>query len=148
MILRLLFAGLHLLALGIGLGSVWVRRRALVGTLDAAGLRRVLAGDAWWGVAGALWLVTGAVRMMTTMEKGSAYYLSNHVFLTKMGLFLLIVVLEVRAVRTLGGWRKALRRGEVADTSAAGTLARISGIQAALVVVMVFLAVTMARGLG
>ena len=157
MTLRLLLAGLHVLALGIGLGAVWVRARALRGALDTRGIRQALAADAWWGVAGALWLVTGLVRLFTGVEKGSAYYLGNHVFLAKMALFILIVVLEIRVIRVLGSWRKALGAGGsadgsagggVPDTSAAPGLARISAIQAGIVVVMVFLAVTMARGVG
>jgi hypothetical protein len=46
--LRWLLAAAHLLALGIGLGAVWARSRALRGSLDPAGLRRVLGADAWW----------------------------------------------------------------------------------------------------
>ena len=138
------------MSLGIGLGAVWARARALRGTLDTRGLRQALTADAWWGVAGALWLVTGLVRLFTGIEKGSAYYLGNHVFLTKMALFVLIVVLEIRAIRILGSWRKSLGAagGKLPDTSAAPGLARISVIQAGIVIVMVFLAVTMARGIG
>ena len=44
---RWLFAALHLLALGIGLGAVWARGRALRGTLDPAGRRRAFAADSW-----------------------------------------------------------------------------------------------------
>lgn len=47
MILRWLFAALHLLALGVGLGAVWARGRALRGELDEAGLRRAFSADAW-----------------------------------------------------------------------------------------------------
>lgn len=150
MTIRLLLAGLHLLALGIGLGAVWARAHALRDTLDASGIRRVLSADAWWAVAGALWLVTGLIRLFSGLEKGSAYYLGNHVFLTKMVLFAVIIGFEVRAIRELGTWRKALRVGDGAlpDTSCAPALARNSRVQAAIVVVMVFLAVTMARGIG
>jgi hypothetical protein len=45
MILRWLFAALHLLALGVGLGTVWARERALRGELDQAGLLRVFSAD-------------------------------------------------------------------------------------------------------
>ena len=43
MILRLLFGGLHLLALGIGLGAAWSRGRALRSLVDTRDLRRALA---------------------------------------------------------------------------------------------------------
>ena len=60
MFVRWLFAWLHLFALGIGLGAVWARARALRGPLDAAGLRRLFHSDSWWAVAGALWIGTGS----------------------------------------------------------------------------------------
>jgi hypothetical protein len=49
MTIRWLLAAAHLLALGIGLGAVWARGRALRGLLDASGVRRVLSADTWWG---------------------------------------------------------------------------------------------------
>ena len=93
MLLRWLFAALHLLGLGIGLGAVWARARALRGPLDAAGLRRVFYADGWWGVAAAVWIGTGLVRVIGGLEKGMDYYLQNHVFWGKMGLLLAILVL-------------------------------------------------------
>jgi hypothetical protein len=45
MLIRWVVAALHLLALGVGLGTVWARRRALRGVLDAPGLQRVLYAD-------------------------------------------------------------------------------------------------------
>jgi putative membrane protein len=49
---------------------------------------------------------------------------------------------------TLIRWRKTVSRGESPDTSAAPLLARISFVQAWLIVLMVFAATAMARGLG
>src|SRR6266511_1832568 len=54
MTIRWLLAALHLLALGIGLGAVWARGRALRDALDASGLRRAFHADAWWGIAAVL----------------------------------------------------------------------------------------------
>jgi len=45
MTIRWLLAALHLLALGIGLGAVWARGRALQADLDVSGLRRVVYAD-------------------------------------------------------------------------------------------------------
>jgi putative membrane protein len=148
MIIRWLFAAAHLLALGIGLGAVWARGRALRGLLDATGLRRVFYADTWWGVAAGLWIVTGLVRAFGGLEKGAAYYLHNHVFWTKMVLLVVILVLEVRPMVTLIRWRKLAARGERPDTSVAPRMASISYLEAALVVLMVLAATAMARGLG
>ena len=82
------------------------------------------------------------------LEKSTSYYLQNHVFLTKMGLLLLILLLEVRPMLALMRWRRAAAAGRAVDTSAAGTLATISYVQVALVVLMVFAATAMARGIG
>ena len=148
MLVRWLFAALHLLGLGIGLGAVWARARALRGPLDPAGLRRVFYADGWWGVAAAIWIGTGLVRVIGGLEKGMDYYLQNHVFWGKMALLLVILVLEVPPMVTLIRWRVLLARGEMPDTRLAGRFARISYVQAILVLLMVLAATAMARGIG
>jgi putative membrane protein len=146
--LRWLLAALHLTALGIGLGAVWARAVALRGPFDPAGLRRVFAADAWWGLAGFLWIGTGLWRLLAATEKPTQYYLHNHFFYLKMASLLLLLLLEVRAIILLTAWRKAARGGGAVDTGAASGLARISYLQAVLVLVMVLAATGMARGLG
>jgi putative membrane protein len=148
MILRWFLAAFHLLALGIGLGAVWIRGRALKSPLTAADVRRVFLADKVWGLAALLWISTGLWRLLGGVEKATGYYLENHVFLTKMGLFLLILILEVRPMVTLIRWRRRAAQGELPDTRAAPLMARISFVQAGLVVLMVFAAVAMARGIG
>jgi putative membrane protein len=148
MLVRWLFAWLHLLGLGIGLGAVWARARALRGTLDTAGLRRVFHADGWWGVAAAIWIGTGLVRMIGGLEKGMDYYLRNHVFWSKMALLLVILVLEIGPAVTLARWRVQLARGLQPDTGRAERFARISYLEAILVLLMVLAATAMARGIG
>jgi putative membrane protein len=145
---RWLLAGFHLLAFGIGLGAVWARGRALSARLDAVGLRAVFLGDNFWGAAAGLWIGTGLWRLLAGLEKDTAYYFHNHLFLGKMAFFAIILALEIWPMITLIGWRRQLARGEQPDTSAAPLLARISFAQAGLVIVMVFLAAGMARGIG
>jgi putative membrane protein len=146
--LRWLLAALHLTALGIGLGAVWVRAGALRGPFDPAGLRRIFAADSWWALAGALWIATGLWRLLAGTEKPTAYYMHNHFFYLKMAALLLLLLMEARAVVLLIRWRTTAARGGPVDTSAAPGLARISYIQAILVVIMVAAAAGMARGLG
>jgi putative membrane protein len=148
MMIRWLFAALHLLALGIGLGAVWARGRALEGALDPSGLRRAFHGDTWWGIAAVLWIATGLVRAFGGLEKGTFYYLHNHVFWLKMVLLALIFLLELPPMVTLIRWRSAVARGEVPDTRLARRFARVSFVQAGLVVLMVLAATAMARGYG
>jgi putative membrane protein len=148
MTIRWILAALHLLGLGIGLGAVWARGRALRGPLDAAGLRRAFYADTWWGVAAGVWIVTGLLRAFGGYEKGTGYYLHNHLFLTKMGLLALILVLEIGPMVALIGWRRAVAHGTLPDTTRAARYARISMIQGLLVLLMVIAATGLARGFG
>lgn len=148
MTLRWLVAAVHLLALGIGLGAVVVRARALRAPLDDSRLRSVFLADALWGLAALLWISTGLWRAFGGLEKGSAYYLGSTAFWIKMTLLAGILLLEVRPMVTLVRWRAARAKGVAPDLRAAPALARISLVQALLVVAMVFAATAMARGLG
>jgi putative membrane protein len=147
--LRWSLAALHLLALGIGLGAVWARARALRSPLEVReNLQRVFLADTLWGAAGFLWIATGLWRFLGGLEKGTGYYLQNHVFLTKMAMLILVLLLEVVPLVTLLRWRRTDAAGVPGDFRAAGKLATFSHIQAWLVVLMVFAATAMARGLG
>jgi putative membrane protein len=65
-----------------------------------------------------------------------------------MALLVIILALEIRPMITLIEWRRRVAAGQQPDTTAARRLARISFVQAGLVVLMVFLAAGMARGYG
>lgn len=145
---RWLLAGFHLIALGIGLGAVWARGRALTSRLDPMGLRSVFLADNFWAAAAGLWLATGLWRLLAGVEKDTTYYFHNHMFLGKMALFAIILALEIRPMITLIGWRRRVARGEQPEIRAAPLLARISLVQAGLVILMVFLAAGIARGYG
>src|SRR2546422_6593313 len=119
MTIRWLLAAVHLLALGLGLGAVWARGRALGGELDGSGLRRAFYADTWWGVAAILWIGTGLVRAFGGFEKGSFYYLHNHFFWAKMGLLAAILILEVGPMIALIRWRLAVAPRSVPATRAA-----------------------------
>jgi putative membrane protein len=136
--LSAIMSALHLIALAIGLPSVYLRGRALRGPLDAAGLRRLFAADSVWGVAAVVWIATGLLRAFAGLEKGSAFYLGSTLFWTKMGLLLLLLALEAWPMATFIRWRIA----------AARALFLVNHAEMALVVLMVFAASFMARGFG
>ena len=150
--LRFTLAILHLVALGIGLGAVWARARALgERPLDRHAARRAFAADGWWGIAAVLWLATGLWRLLAGTEKATAYYLSNHVFMAKLGFFAAILLLELWPALTLIRWRRAAARGGSSWTPHAPSAARIrviSYLEAALLIAMVCASVLMARGYG
>jgi putative membrane protein len=150
--LRIVLAIVHLLALGIGLGAVWTRARALgERPFDRASARRVFAADGWWGLAAVLWIATGLWRLLAGTEKATGYYLANHVFFAKMGFFAAILLLELWPAITLVRWRRRAARSGSSwspDSSSATRVRVISYVEAVLVVAMVCAAVLMARGYG
>jgi len=149
--LRLFLAAMHLIALGIGLGAVWTRANALSRPLDRAAMVRAFRADTWWGTAAALWIATGLWRLLAGTEKSTSYYMHNDVFFTKMAFLVIILLLEAGPMITLIRWRQIAGRGTSAwnpNPAAARRIARISYVEAALVIAMVFAAVAMARGYG
>ncbi len=141
-------SALHVLALALGLPSVYLRGRALKRPLDADGLTRLFAADSLWGVAALLWIVTGLLRAFGGLEKGSHFYLSSSLFWTKMALFAGVLILEVGPMMTFIRWRIERRRGRWPATAQARTLYVLNHVELALVVLIVFVASFMARGFG
>jgi len=140
-------AAVHLLAFALGLWAVLTRGtalRRLAGGADA--VRSVLVADNVWGLSALVLLVTGGMRAFAGYEKGSDYYLHQPLFHLKMTLLLLILLLELVPMIALIKWRMALGKGAAIDASRAGRLARISHIEALLLMLMMIAATGMARG--
>ena len=146
--LAAIVSALHVLALALGLPSVYFRGRALKLPLDAGGFSRLFAADSLWGVAALLWLATDLLRAFGGLEKGSHFYLTSSLFWLKMALFAGVFVLEVGPMMTFIRWRAERRRGLWPDTSSARALYLVNHVELALVVLMVFVASFMARGFG
>jgi len=144
-----ILSALHVLGLGIGLGAIVTRGRALsrVASGDLEAARVAFAADAFWGLAAILWLATGLLRAFGGIEKSPAFYLDNGFFWIKMVLFVSILLLEILPMLTLVRWRFDVRRGAPIDTRRVATLVRINHAETALVVVIPFVAAAMARGL-
>jgi len=148
MTLRWLVASIHLIALTIAVAAIFARGRALQRVREAADLRPVLLADNWWGVSGLLLLGTGLWRAFGGLEKGAAYYLGNPLFHAKLGLFVLALLLELWPMVTLIRWRMAQRGSRDVDVCRAPSFARVSYVQLAILVVLLFLATAIARGMG
>jgi putative membrane protein len=140
-------AAVHLLAFALGFWAVLTRgtafRRLAAGVGDA---RSVLIADNLWGISAVVLLVTGGMRAFGGYEKGTDYYLHQPLFHLKMTLFVLILLLEIAPMVTLIKWRIALGRGAAINAGRAKLFARISHIEALLVLLMVVAATGMARG--
>ena len=148
MLVRWLLAALHLLAYGFALASIlrrtWSLRRAAV----PAALRSVFRADTRWGLSALVLIVTGLMRVFGSYEKGADYYLHEPLFHLKMTLLVIIILLEVPSMLALMRWRASIRKGEAPDLHNARRYPHLSVIQTVLLVLMVFAATGMARGIG
>lgn len=140
-------AAIHLLAFALGFWAVLTRGTAFARlTAEDGNPRRVLLADNFWGLSALILLVTGGMRAFSGFEKGTDYYLHQPLFHLKMTLFVLILLLELAPMVTLIKWRIALARGAALSTKRAGLYARISHVEALLLVLAVIAATGMARG--
>jgi putative membrane protein len=148
MLIRWLLAAVHLLGYGFALVSIVGRTRGLRRLAGPADLPRIFLADNGWGITAIVLVVTGLMRVFGGFEKGASYYLHEPLFHLKMTALVLILILEVMPASTLVRWRAAVRKGETPDLSRAPRLARIGHWQSILLIVMVFAATGMARGIG
>lgn len=140
-------AAIHLLAFALGFWAVLFRGTALRRLATGVGeARSVLIADNLWGISAVILLVTGGMRAFGGYEKGTDFYLHQPLFHLKMTLFILILLLEVAPMVTLIKWRIAQARGAAIHSGRATLFARISHIEALLVLLMVVAATGMARG--
>ena len=151
MLFPALLSALHLLALPIGFAAVLLRgirlRQLRRARGDAGARSAVLRADSAWGAAAALWLATGLVRAFGGVEKAPQFYLRNGFFWVKMGLFLLVLALEVAPMVTFLRWRLARERaGELAASAPLDRLIGLNDAESALVLAIPFAAALMARG--
>lgn len=140
-------AAIHLLAFALGLWAVLTRGAAFSRLASGTGeVRRVLLADNLWGISALILLITGGMRAFGGYEKGTDYYLHQPLFHLKMTLFVLILLMELAPMITLVKWRIASARGTALDTGRAKLYARISHLEALLLMLMVVAATGMARG--
>jgi len=134
-----------MLTLALGLGGIVARGRALASPLDDAGWRRVLAADNAWGIAAALWIVSGLGRVFFG-GKETGFYWRNGFFWTKLALFGLVFALELAPMMTFIRVRAARRSGTPLPDFSVARYRRINTAEAVLVIAIVFVAAFMARG--
>ena len=147
MLVHWFLAAIHLLAFALGFWAVLTRGTAFSRLAAGVGeAKRVLLADNLWGIAALVLLVTGGMRAFGGFEKGADYYLHQPLFHLKMTLFVLLLLIELAPMITLVKWRIALARGKAFDTARAKLYARISHVEALLLVLMVIAATGMARG--
>lgn len=147
MLSQWVLAAIHLFAFALAFWAALTRgtafRKLAAGTGE---VKRVLLADNLWGLSALTLLITGAMRALGGYEKGSDYYLHQPLFHLKMTLFLLILLMELAPMITLIKWRIASSRGVALDSGRAKLYARISHVEALLLILMMVAATGMARG--
>ena len=147
MLSQWILAAVHLFAFALAFWAVLTRGRAFIQLSAGTGeVKRVLLADNLWGLSALTLLITGAMRAFGGYEKGSDYYLHQPLFHLKMTLFVLILLMELAPMITLIKWRIASSRGVAPEAGRAKLYARISHVEALLLILMMVAATGMARG--
>jgi putative membrane protein len=144
-----LIAFLHLLGVVLAIPAVLARGVFLRRGLDDARAKRAaLLLDGWWGLSALIVFPSGLYRVFT-LGKGVAFYLNNPFFIAKMTLFGVVFALEVWPMIELIRERIVERKGHTILTpTKVRAIAGISFAQSALLIVVLFCAAMMARGVG
>jgi putative membrane protein len=141
-----LFAFLHHVAAFTLVAALAVEFVLLRAEFTHGTARRLLAADAVLGASAGALLAVGLARVFL-FEKGAAYYFSNHAFLTKLALFIVIGFLSIVPTLEILSWRKAVRAGQapVVAEPKMRKIRMIVHVELAMVVVIVLCAAIMAR---
>jgi len=142
-------AFLHHAAAFVIVGVLTAELVLLKGELTLVSARSVLRIDAAYGIAAAVLLIVGFLRVLYT-EKGPAYYFHNSPFLVKVALFLIVGLLSIYPTWQFLGWRGALRQGRVPafDADVRRRVRIVVHVELTLLFVVMLCAAMMARGIG
>lgn len=105
--------------------------------------------DSLYGLASILVLGSGFLRVYLT-GKGWQYYFSNHIFLTKLGLFIIVGLLSIKPTVTFIKLRKekVSEDGYTFEENKYKSIRKIIIIELILLALIPFLATLMSRGIG
>jgi putative membrane protein len=147
--LDVLLAYLHHLAVFSLVGILFAEFVLIRPGLTGARLQQVAGIDRAYGTLAVLVVIAGVARVYLG-STGENYYLANHVFWTKMALFILVGILSIAPTRAILGWRKAA----IADSAYAVSDDAVRGARRWIHIQFLFLALiplaaaAMAQGVG
>jgi putative membrane protein len=141
-------AAVHLLALVFGVAALLLRAKALNAAEDTQGAHRVLSWDNLYGLVALFWIGSGLYRAFGGLEKGTDYYLANHVFWLKLLLVVALFAVELPQMITFIRWRIRLGKKLTLDLTNKAKLIRLHWIEFCLIPLIVVCATFMARGVG
>lgn len=148
MVLNALVAWLHYLGFMVLFGALLIEWLLCRPGLRPQQVRALVRADAGVGLAAALILITGILRVFY-FGKGVGFYIVNPIFLLKVGLFFAVGLLSIYPTVVFLGWRRAVNNNQPAITAERiNRLAAIIRIELAAVIALPLLAALMARGVG
>jgi len=149
MLLDWSLASLHHLAV-FSLAAIIAAEFTLIrNEMDAMTIARLSRIDLHYGITAGLVIVFGVARVFFG-AKGHEYYFANHIFWTKMLLFLAVGLLSISPTRKFIAWR----RHSAADAAfrplakEIGSVRRALWLEAGLFLLIPVAAAAMARGYG
>lgn len=149
MVEKALFAYLHYLSFIALLSTLVLELVLFKQKLSASAAKRLQKIDSVYGLAAMATLITGGLRLFI-YEKGYDYYISNHIFVTKLFLFLLVGLLSIYPTIVFLRWRSTLKTGSTIamETSQFRKVRFIVRLETGLALLIPFLAALAARGVG
>ena len=149
MLTDFILASLHHVAVFALMGLIVAELVIVSPEMNARALKRVAAIDLYFGVVAAIVVVFGVLRVIYG-AKGYEYYIGNHVFWTKMLLFVIIGLLSIAPTQRYLAWGRRLR-ADAAFRPEAADIRRVKlfiHIEATLFLLIPIAAAAMARGYG
>jgi putative membrane protein len=142
-----LTAFLHHVAAFTLVAAIAIEFVLMRGELTLWSARRLQVADMILGIAAGALFVVGLMRVFW-FEKGAAYYFSNHAFLTKFALFIIVGLLSIVPTIEFLSWRKAVKSGQVPVVEAAKLkrVRMILHIELAAIALILLCAAIMAKG--
>ena len=143
------FAFLHHLAAFALVSALAVEFVLIRGELTVKNARTILFADSVFGASAGAILIVGFLRVFY-FEKGATYYFHSVPFIAKLSLFAVIGLLSIYPTLQFLSWRASLKQGVVPALEPAKLRAirTIIHWELAGLVVLVFCAALMARGIG
>lgn len=137
------FAFLHHLAAFALVAALAAEMVLLRNEVTPQGARRLQVIDAAYGASAGILLVVGLLRVFY-FEKGASYYFQSAPFIAKLALFLAVALLSIYPTLTFRRWN---RQG-IPAAEAVRTVRKVVHTQLGGVVLILFFAAMMARGVG
>jgi putative membrane protein len=149
MIINSLMATLHHLCAFAVTATLVYEFVAFRRNLTVEEARRILKVDTAYGISAGLLVVVGLLRVFF-FEKGSAFYLNNHMYWTKMGLFILVGLLSIYPTVRFLKWRTALNENRAPEIpeDEFRKIRRLLHLELVGIGLILVVAPMMARGIG